>query len=29
LDEAVETIEHDIARNEGYGFAKLKAVASK
>jgi multiple sugar transport system substrate-binding protein len=29
LDEAVEAIEHDIARNNGYGFASPKAVASK
>lgn len=29
MDEAVETIEHDIARNDGYGFARPKAVASK
>jgi multiple sugar transport system substrate-binding protein len=29
MDEAVETIEHDIARNNGYGFTQPKAVASK
>lgn len=29
MDEAVETIEHDIARNDGYGFNRHKAVASK
>ena len=27
MDEAVETIEHDIARNDGYGFARPKTVA--
>jgi multiple sugar transport system substrate-binding protein len=29
MDEAVETIEHDIARNDGYGYTRPKAVASK
>lgn len=29
LDEAVEAIEHNIARNHGYGFATRKAVALK
>jgi multiple sugar transport system substrate-binding protein len=29
MDEAVETIEHDISRNNGYGFTQPKAVASK
>jgi hypothetical protein len=29
MDEAVETIEHDIARNDGYGFIRHKSVASK
>jgi multiple sugar transport system substrate-binding protein len=29
MDEAVETIEHDIARNDGYGYARHKAVASQ
>jgi multiple sugar transport system substrate-binding protein len=28
-DEAVETIEYDISRNNGYGFKQPKAVASK
>jgi multiple sugar transport system substrate-binding protein len=27
MDEAVETIEHDIARNGGYGFIRHEAVA--
>ena len=27
MDEAVETIEHDISRNDGYGFARPKTVA--
>ncbi|MES3020208.1 MAG: extracellular solute-binding protein [Pseudomonadota bacterium] len=29
MDEAVEAIEHNIARNKGYGFATRKAVAKK
>lgn len=29
MDEAVEAIEYDIARNNGYGFSQPKAVASK
>jgi multiple sugar transport system substrate-binding protein len=29
MDEAVEAIEHDIARNDGYGYTRPKAVASK
>jgi multiple sugar transport system substrate-binding protein len=29
MDEAVEAIEHDIARNRGYGFIPRKAVARK
>jgi len=29
MDEAVEAIEHNIARNNGYGFATRKAVARK
>ncbi len=29
MDEAVEAIEHDIARNNGYGFAQRKTVASQ
>jgi multiple sugar transport system substrate-binding protein len=29
LDEAVEAIERDIARNKGYGFGQAKAVAAK
>jgi multiple sugar transport system substrate-binding protein len=29
MDEAVEAIEHNIARNNGYGFATRKAVAKK
>jgi multiple sugar transport system substrate-binding protein len=29
MDEAVEAIERDISRNNGYGFSQPKAVASK
>jgi len=29
MDEAVEAIEYDLARNNGYGFTRPKAVASK
>ena len=29
MDEAVEAIEHDIARNDGYGFTRPRTVASQ